>query len=63
MCQSTIYLRKDGKDEEILRDAIRVEHCPEGVKIQGLFEVPRIISARIAVIDLLKHSIILEPRK
>jgi predicted RNA-binding protein len=33
------------------------------VRIQGLFEAPRVVSARIAVIDLLKNSIILEPRE
>lgn len=63
MCQSTVYLRKDGKDQELLRDATRVEPCPDGVRIQGLFDAPRVVPARIAVIDLLKNSIILEPRE
>ena len=61
MCQSTIYLRKDGNEEEILKDAILVEPVEGGVKIQGFFEAPRVIPARIATIDLLKHRIVLEP--
>ncbi|RKX59514.1 MAG: hypothetical protein DRP28_03025 [Thermodesulfobacteriota bacterium] len=63
MCQSTVYLKKADTEEEILRDAILVEHCPEGVRIQGLFDAPKIIPARIAIIDLLKNRIILESRK
>ncbi|MBE9523350.1 MAG: CooT family nickel-binding protein, partial [Proteobacteria bacterium] len=55
MCQSTIYLKKGDTEEEILRDAILVEPCSEGVKIQGLFDAPKIIPARIASIDLLKN--------
>ncbi|MGB9497806.1 MAG: CooT family nickel-binding protein [Dissulfuribacterales bacterium] len=63
MCQSTVYLKKADTEEEILRDAILVEHCPEGVRIQGLFDAPKIIPARIATVDLLKNRIILESRK
>nr|HDN00942.1 CooT family nickel-binding protein [Deltaproteobacteria bacterium] len=60
MCQSTIYLKKGDTEEEILRDAILVESCSEGIKIQGLFDDPKIIPARITSIDLLKNRIILE---
>ncbi len=61
MCQSTVYLKKGDQEEEILRDAILVEPYSNGVKIQGFFEAPRMIPARILTIDLLKHKIILEP--
>jgi predicted RNA-binding protein len=61
MCQSNIYLLKEGREEEIMRDAILVEPCPEGVRIHGFFEKPRIINAKISKIDLLKHKIILKP--
>ncbi len=62
MCQSTVYLRRDDSEEEILRDAILVEPVEDGVKIQGFFEAPQVIPARIVTIDLLKHRIVLEPR-
>ncbi len=61
MCQSTIYLRKGGVEEPILKDAILVEPCDEGVKIQGFLEAPKVVKAKIATIDLLKHRIVLEP--
>ncbi len=61
MCQSSVFmLEKDG-EREIKRDVILVEPVEEGVKIQGFFESPEIIPARIKTIDLLKHRIILEP--
>lgn len=63
MCQSTIYLKKGDMEEEILRDAILVEPCTEGVRIQGLFDAPKVIPARIVTIDLLKNRIILEPQE
>ncbi len=62
MCQSTVYLRKGDEEEEILRDVILVEPVEDGVKIQGFFEAPQVIPARIATIDLLKHRIVLEHR-
>ena len=60
MCQSSVYLEKDGKEQEILKDAVLVEPVDEGVKIQALFESPRVIKARIKKIDLMKHRVILE---
>lgn len=63
MCQSNVYLLKKGKEEEIMRDVILVELCPEGVKIQGFFESPKVIDANISKIDLLKHKVILTPNK
>jgi predicted RNA-binding protein len=63
MCQSTVYLKKGNIKKEILRDAILVESCSEGVRIQGLFDAPKIIPARISSIDLLKNRIILEPQE
>lgn len=61
MCQSTVYLKRGDEEQEILRDAILVEPVPEGVRVQGFFDAPRTIPARILSIDLLKHRIILEP--
>ena len=61
MCQSTVYMRRNGEEEEILKDVILVEPVDDGVKIQGFFEAPQVIPARIATIDLLKHRVVLEP--
>jgi len=60
MCQSNVYLVKGETEEEILRDAVLIEPVDKGVKIQGLFDAPKVIKARIKKIDLLKHRVILE---
>jgi predicted RNA-binding protein len=57
MCQAVVYL----DDEEIMRDVIRVEPLPEGVRLTTLFEPPRMVAAVIREIDLLKHRVMLEP--
>ena len=56
MCQATVYL--DGK--EIMRDVLRVEPLPEGVRLSAFFEEPCIVPAIIREIDLIKHRVILE---
>ncbi len=61
MCQSSVFIIENGKEKEIKRDVILVEPVDEGVKIQGFFEAPKVVPARIKTIDLLKHRIILEP--
>ena len=57
MCQAVVYLN----DEEIMREVVRVEPLPEGVRLTTLFEPPRIVPAVIRQIDLLKHRVMLEP--
>ncbi len=61
MCQSAVYLLEDGEEKELKKDVILVEPVEDGVVIQGFFESPSVIPARIKRIDLLKHRIILEP--
>jgi predicted RNA-binding protein len=57
MCQATVYLN----DKEIMRDVLRVELLPEGVRLTTFFEPPRVVPATIREIDLLKHYVMLEP--
>ncbi len=61
MCQSSVYIIEGGEEKEIKRDVVLVEPVDGGVMIQGFFESPSLVPARIKKIDLLKHRIILEP--
>ncbi len=63
MCQSTVYLKEGDDEKEILHEAILVESCPEGVRVQGFFDSPKTIPASIVSIDLLDHKIILKPKE
>jgi predicted RNA-binding protein len=56
MCQAVVYL----DEEEIMRDVLRVEFLPEGVRLTTFFEPPRLVQATIREIDLLKHRVLLE---
>ncbi len=57
MCQAVVYLA----EQEIMRDVLRVEVLPEGVRLTTFFEPPRLVHAAIREIDLLKHRVLLEP--
>jgi predicted RNA-binding protein len=57
MCQAVVYLN----EEEIMRDVVRVEPLPEGVRLTAFFEPSRIVPAVIREIDMLKHRVLLEP--
>ncbi len=56
MCQAAVYL--DGK--EIMKDVLLVEPVPEGIRLVTFFEPQRIVPAKIRMIDLMKHKVILE---
>lgn len=57
MCQAVVYL----DEQEIMRDVLRVEVLPEGVRLTTFFEPPHLVRATIREIDLLKHRVWLEP--
>jgi len=64
MCQTTVYLSHDGREEEVMKDVIWLELSPEGVKMASLFEEPKVLqAARIERIDLLNNTITLVPRE
>ena len=56
MCQATVYL----DEKEIMRDVLRVEFLPKGVRLTAFFEEPRIVPAVVREIDLIKHRVMLE---
>lgn len=58
MCQAVVFL--DG--QEVMRDVLRVEIVPEGVRLSAFFEEPRVIPATVREIDLIKHKVLLESK-
>lgn len=56
MCQVAVYL----DDEKIMDDVMFVEPTPEGVRLIKLFEPPRVVSAAIRRVDLMKNKLFLE---
>jgi len=61
MCQSTAYIIKDGKEEEVMADIATI--VPEGKRLRliSLFGEEKEIEASIQEINLLGHKILLKP--
>ncbi len=55
MCQITVYL----DDQKIMDGVLFAEPVPEGVRLVKMFEPPRVVSAEIRQIDLMKNKLIL----
>jgi len=60
MCQSNVYLECDGQQQLIIEDVGLMR--PEGDKILliSIFGEEKLIDAKIKMIDLLHHKIVLE---
>ena len=61
MCQATVYLLRDGQEEEIMRDITYLEVTEDGVRVAAFFEEPRLVPAKVAYVDFLKHMVGLVP--
>jgi predicted RNA-binding protein len=61
MCQATVYLTRDGQEEEIMRDVVLLEPAEDGLRLQAFFEEPVTVRARVERIDFLKHTVTLVP--
>lgn len=57
MCQAIIYLKRNGDQEEIMREVISMERTEDGWIMQALLEEPRRVHGRIERIDFLKHTV------
>ena len=61
MCQATVYILEDGKQQEVMRDVTRLVMVEGGVRLEQFFEQPRTLPGRITEIDFLKHRVYLMP--
>jgi len=57
MCQTSVYLVHEGKEELVLQDVVNI--TPEGamLKLVNLFGEEKVVEGRIRQIDLLSHRI------
>jgi len=61
MCEAIVYLVRDGKQEQIMRDVVLLQ--PEGDKIllAELLGEKKSVRASIKKIDFLRHTVYLTP--
>ena len=60
MCESAAYVLKDGKEELVLESIDPLENNEGEIKLVNLFGEQKIIRARVKVLSLVDHKIILE---
>lgn len=61
MCESNAYIIKDGAEEPIFESVDILEDMDGQVRMINLFGEERIVKARIKMLSLVDHKIILEP--
>lgn len=60
MCQSSAYLKKDGKEDLIMEDVDYFETSDEGISLVNIFGEQKNIKARVKYLYLVDHKIVLE---
>jgi len=60
MCEATVYLLREGREEEVMRDVVLVQ--PEGdlFLLANLLGEQKLVRGNIKKIDFLKHTLLLE---
>ncbi len=62
MCQMSVVLEKDGKNELVLKAVARLDAGPDGVEVSTLFEAPKTVSGvRVKSIDFMAGVVTLAP--
>lgn len=59
MCESKVFLKKDGNLEEIMENVVAVEPQGDGFLLRNLFGEEKRVQARLGEIQLVDHKIVL----
>jgi predicted RNA-binding protein len=62
MCESAVYVLKDGKEELFLESLDLLENKDGQIKMVSIYGEERTIRAKVKLLSLVDHKIILEPR-
>ena len=61
MCESTVYMLKDGKEELVIESVDLLENNEDQIKLVDMFGQEKTIKARVKALSLVDHKILLEP--
>ena len=61
MCESNAYIIKEGREEPVLESVDLLEESGEKLKLTNLFGEEKTLRARVKLLSLVDHKIILEP--
>ncbi|MGB3346992.1 MAG: CooT family nickel-binding protein [Candidatus Humimicrobiia bacterium] len=59
MCETKVFIEKNGKREEILENVINIQSEEDGLLIKDLFGEQKLVKANIKYIDFMKHEMVL----
>jgi len=63
MCETNVYVEKDGKQEILMKDVISITPVDDKLLLVDLFGEQKQIKAEFKELKLLEHMVILEPKK
>ncbi len=61
MCESSAYVLEDGEERLVFEDVDTLESIEGQVKMTSVFGEQKSIKAKVKVLSLIDHKIILEP--
>ncbi|MFO7739728.1 MAG: CooT family nickel-binding protein [Desulfatiglandaceae bacterium] len=61
MCESNVYLSKDGSEQLVLENVDFLENENGRIRMINLFGEEKTIRAKVKTLSLVDHKIILEP--
>ncbi|MBU2598953.1 MAG: CooT family nickel-binding protein [Actinobacteria bacterium] len=59
MCETKVFIEKNGKKEEIFENVINIQSEEDGLLIKDLFGEQKLVKANIKYIDFMKHEMVL----
>jgi len=60
MCESKVFLIKNGKEELIMEDVTRIEVDGDKLTIYGILGDKKELNGKVVLMDLIGHKIVLE---
>ena len=60
MCESKVFKLKDGKEELVMEEVVRIEVEGDVLKLYGLLGEVKEIKGKIVLLDLVGHKVVVE---
>jgi predicted RNA-binding protein len=60
MCESSVFIEKEGNRELLMEDVVRVDIDGDGIKLTGVLGETQATRGQIREINLMQHTIVIE---
>ncbi|HEY66036.1 MAG TPA: CooT family nickel-binding protein [Caldilineae bacterium] len=57
MCETTVYLSEDGKEQKIMEDVVLVQPENDAYLLVNLLGEQKLVRGRLVKVDFLKHTL------